>query len=301
LVVRDGFDSMQFWSDVRAFDCQMGLAINVASLLWDQPRRLEDSDNPLKVLAVTPLIREYRDFEERFDVRVTSIYGMTEIGPALTSGRPSNHRVSGTPTPGYRCRLVDADGQDVAPGAVGELMVRHDRANHLMTEYDGLPNATHEARRTGWFRTGDRFADNGGELCFVDRAKDSIRHHGQNVSSFEVEDEVRSHPAVLECACVGHPVPAAGEAEVADEDIRLFVVLHEGCTIDPDDLYLYMVERLARFMIPRYIEIIGVMPLNASGRTLKPELRSRPISPGTWDRRAAYPDPRRLALKLPSR
>jgi crotonobetaine/carnitine-CoA ligase len=284
LVVRRTFDPESFWEDIREYDCVLTLLISVGSAVWSRPREPSDAINPLELVAMTPLIPEFREFADRFDVAISSIYGMTEIGPALTVKNPNNHRVAGRPTPGYDCQIVDEADVPVPDGTVGELVVRHAHRTHLMSRYEGQREVTEHAWRNGWFHTGDRFVLHGEDFQFVDRLTDSIRHHGRNISSFEVESEVRAHPAVLACACIGHPAGPSAE-ESLDQDVRVFVVPKAGQRLSWPELVEFLAPRMPRYSLPRYFEEVAELPMNASGRVTKAPLRGRDLSARTWDRK----------------
>jgi carnitine-CoA ligase len=283
LVVRDRFSLKSYWSDIRDYDCQLTVALNVGQLLWDSESRPDDRDNPLHTMIMVPLIPQFRAFGDRFSVRVATLYGMTEIGPALHSQAPTAPGVVGRPSSGYEVRLVDADGTDVTPGAAGELIVRHvDGA--IASGYAHLPVETENAWRDGWFHTGDRFVDAGDELRFVDRLTDSIRHRGRNISPSQIEMEVRLHPAIAECACVGCASREHSRYGESDQDLRLFLVVKQGFAFTVDELIDYLRPRLPPYMLPRYYDMLAEMPTGVSGRIIKSELAKRPLGAGTVER-----------------
>jgi len=135
--------------------------------------------------------------------------------------------------------------------------------------------------RNGWFHTGDAFRqDTEGRFYFVDRIKDAIRRRGENISSFEVEMEVNTHPDVAESAAVAVP------AEGAEDEIKVFVVPVAGRSVDPEDLVRYLIPRMARYMVLDMFELIEELPKTPTLRVKKVELRQR--TPGeVWDRVAA--------------
>jgi carnitine-CoA ligase len=148
-----------------------------------------------------------------------------------------------------------------------------------------MPEATAEAWRDGWFHTGDagRFDDDG-NFYFVDRLKDSLRCRGHNVSSFEVEAEVLQHPEVAECACIGVPSELALDDEaVKDDDIKVFVVTTTGARLSEPQLIEFLRPRMAKFMIPRYVELVDALPRTTTGKIRKTDLRQR-TSGNAWDR-----------------
>jgi crotonobetaine/carnitine-CoA ligase len=212
------------------------------------------------------------------------MYGMTEAFPitVLGVGDDCAPGSAGVPTASWDLRLVDDDDEDVAPGAVGEIVVRP-RSPHVMFEgYFHRPEATVSQLRNLWFHTGDLARrDDDGNLWFVDRKKDSVRRRGENISSFEVEAVVMSHPAVAAAAMIGVPSP------LGEEDVKVCVVPAEGATLRPEDLLDHLVPRLPYFAVPRYVELVEDLPRNATGRVLKYELRKNPLTSTTWDREAA--------------
>jgi crotonobetaine/carnitine-CoA ligase len=124
--------------------------------------------------------------------------------------------------------------------------------------------------------------DEYGNLFFHDRVKDSIRRRGENISSFEVEAEVNSHPAVVESAAVAVKMP--GE----EDELKVFLVVKEGEKLAPEELCEFLGARVARFMVPRFVEIVAELPkTEATLRIKKSELRDRGNSAATWDREAA--------------
>ena len=287
LVLRELFSPTEFWDDIRAFGCTTaGLVGPMAAMLTLAPPSESDRDHPLRSVALGPLPPTLDAFKERFGVRVCTGYGMTEIGAPLTSGWDlPNTRTCGrlkTGWPGYEVRVVDEHVVDVEPGAVGELVVRSSAPWALCAGYHDRAEASAAAWRNGWFHTGDGFTvDGDGWFYFVDRLKDAIRRRGENISSFEVEALVNEHPAVQECAAVGVP------SELGEDEVLVAVVAAPGTTLDPAELIEFLTPRMPRFMIPRYVEVVGALPkTEATMRTRKVELRDRGVTDRTWDREA---------------
>ena len=152
----------------------------------------------------------------------------------------------------------------------------------LNAGYYGMPEATANAWRNGWFHTGDGFKyDEDGNYYFVDRLKDAIRRRGENVSSFEVESFVNQHPKVAESAAVAVP------AEVSEDEIKICVVVRAGEELVPSELIEFLTPRMPRFMIPRYVELVDSLPkTQGTLRTRKVELRAAVLNGDTWDREA---------------
>jgi crotonobetaine/carnitine-CoA ligase len=137
-----------------------------------------------------------------------------------------------------------------------------------MLGYDGDEAATAAALRNAWFHCGDLgYLDDDGYLFFVERRKYVIRRRGENIAPADIEKVVSLHPAVAECAAIGVP------SELGEDDVKLVVQLRPGQTLSPVNLQEYCVANLARFMVPRYIEILEQLPRSAVGKIDKEQLR----------------------------
>jgi crotonobetaine/carnitine-CoA ligase len=285
LVLREAFSPGAFWHDVATYRCQAALLSGpMASMLMAAPPAGGDSATLLESVCMYPLIPEVEAFKARFGVRVVTAYGMTEIGtPALSGWDLVNDRSCGRRRAGYDVRIVDDHDEPLEPGHVGELVVRTTEPWLLCAGYWRMPDKTAEAWRNGWFHTGDAFReDEDGNFYFVDRIKDAIRRRGENISSFEVEACVNAHPAVAESAAVAVP------SELGEDDLKVVVVLCPGEQLDPAALIQWIIPRMPRFMIPRYVEFADEIPkTDATLRTQKMKLRVNPINPNTWDREKA--------------
>ncbi|MDA8333948.1 MAG: AMP-binding protein [Peptococcaceae bacterium] len=179
-------------------------------------------------------------------------------------------------------RLLDAREEsldrEAKYGEVGEIVTRAGNPDAYMLGYYKEPAKTAEAMRNGWFHTGDRgYVDEDGFFYFVDRIKDCIHRRGENISSFLIEKAVNSHFQVMESAAVGVP------SELGEEDVKIFLVPCPGETILPEGIIDWCVQRMAYFMVPRYIEVMGKVPKIETGRVQKFILRSLP-NDKAWDR-----------------
>jgi len=138
------------------------------------------------------------------------------------------------------------------------------------------------AWRGGWFHTGDRVVrDALGYFRFIDRLKDSIRRRGENISSFEVEQVLLSHPEVANAAV--YPV----RSQLAEDEVMAAIVRRPGSALAEDALTQFCAPRLAYFAVPRFIEFVDELPTTESGKVQKYQLRDRGVTPRTWDREAA--------------
>src|SRR5579883_3468991 len=194
-------------------------------------------------------------------------YGMTEIGMAL-SNPIQGERVPGsvgTPLPGVEVQLVGESGKLVAPGTPGEIEVR---GPSVFAEYWGKPDATREAFRDGWFRTGDTAVVEGGVYRILGRTSiDILKTGGHKVSALEIEEVLREHPAVAECAVVGVPDVEWGER------VATAIVLRDGCALDLPSLRTWAKQRLAAHKVPSRLLVVDALPRNAMGKVTKPAVR----------------------------
>lgn len=285
-VLRESFSLSKFWSEIRRYGCTHTMLLVVSGLLMGQPELPSDRDNPLARVGQFPLIPAYREFERRFDVRVSHSYGLSEAGWITAVADPKNYRTSGRPLPGWHIRVVNEIDEEVPIGVTGEIVIRHDRPWRMTKGYLGMPQATADSWRNGWFHTGDagKF-DEDGDLYFVDRMKDSLRHRGHNVSSIEVEIAVLRHPDVAECACIGVSSDLADPDNiVSDQDIKIFVVPRVDAELTTEVLHEFLAEDMPRFMLPRYVKFVSELPRTPTNKVRKAELRA--LSAGDdhgWD------------------
>lgn len=193
-------------------------------------------------------------------------YGMTEMGMAL-SNPYRGQRIPGSvgkPLPGVEVRLVDESGDEVVPGTPGEIEVR---GANVFAEYWGKPEATRDAFRDGWFRTGDMAVVENDVYCILGRTSiDILKTGGHKVSALEVEEILRDHPAIAECAVVGVLDPEWGERVAAA------LVLTNGAELGLDELRVWAKERLAAHKVPSRVITLTALPRNAMGKVTKPAI-----------------------------
>src|SRR5262249_10703796 len=188
----------------------------------------------------------------------------------------------GRVTAGFDARVADANDRDVADGEPGELLVRSHETLAFATGYFGMPEASAEAWRVGWFHTGDRVVrDALGYFRFMDRLKDSIRRRGENISSFEVEQVLLSHPDVANAAV--YPVCS----QLAEDEVMAAIVRRPGSRLSEIALTEFCAPRLAYFAVPRFIEFTDELPTTENGKVQKYKLRDRGVTGRTWDRETA--------------
>ena len=191
---------------------------------------------------------------------------MNEIGMALSNPLAGERRPGcvGAPLPGVEVRLVDENGAEVADETPGEVEVR---GPSVFVEYWQRPDETSAAFRDGWFRTGDVGVCERGSYRLLGRTSvDIIKTGGFKVSALEIEEVLRTHPAILECAVVG-----VSDAEWG-ERVSAAVELRPGTGLSLGDLQNWANERLAPYKIPRALKSVGALPRNAMGKVTKPEV-----------------------------
>ena len=202
-------------------------------------------------------------------------YGMTEIGMGLSNPLHGKRMPGcvGSPLPGIDARLVDETGIPAPPGTPGEIEIR---GGTVFSEYWRRPEDTAKAFRDGWFLTGDiAVKENEVYRILGRRSVDIIKTGGYKVSALEVEETLRTHPDIRECAVVGAPDPVWGERVCAA------LVLREGATLDVDSLRQWGKERLAPYKVPADAVALEELPRNAMGKVSKPALKDlwKPATP----------------------
>jgi len=279
------FSASRFWDEARRYGATTFNALGaMIPILMKQPERPNDVDNPvnLVVSAACPA-NVWEAFEKRFGVKIFEFYGAVDGGGFLTFNLGNAPVGSiGQPMPGTVYKVADANGNEVAVGEPGELCFKIEDEKAQTVEYFKNEKASSSKVRDGWLHTGDVvYRDEEGNLYFVDRLTDSMRRRGENVSSFEVEREVNAHPAVLESAAFGV------KSDLGEDDIMVVVVRKPGMDVAPEELIKFLEARLAKFMIPRYLDFRGSIPKTETHRVQKSDLKREGVTPTTWDRERA--------------
>lgn len=207
-------------------------------------------------------------FEKTFNVKILEGYGLSETSPVATFNQLGLERKVGSiglPVFGTEIRIVDDQDQDVPVNEPGEILIR---GHNVMKGYYKKPEATAEALRGGWFHTGDiARRDEDGYIFIMDRVKDMILRGGFNVYPREVEEFMLTHPAVSMAAVIGVPHESLGE------DVKAFVIRKPGAEISEEELVAWCKENMASYKYPRTIEFRDQLPMTATGKILKRELR----------------------------
>jgi crotonobetaine/carnitine-CoA ligase len=278
------FRAATFMATAREVGATVIYAVGtIGMLLLAQPPGPGDADpGKLRVALLPPMPpASQRAFEERFNVPVVAdSYGQTEvlvIGMSSVDG-PRKPGSAGRPAPHVEVAVVDDDDDILPTGQVGEIVVRPRVGDTFFSGYWDEPAATLAAWRNLWHHTGDLGRqDQDGTLWILDRKKDAVRRRGENVSSVELENAIRMHPLVKEVAV--HAVPS----DIGDDDIKACIVLQPESTLEPEELFAYFKRTLPYFAVPRYVEFLPALPVNAVGRVTKVTLRERGLTTTTLD------------------
>jgi crotonobetaine/carnitine-CoA ligase len=284
-VLRERFSASRFFDEIREYEASIFNYIGgMLTILMKQPESEKDSDNSARATFGGGAPREiWSAFEKRFGVTIIEGYGLTESGGVCLCNPPDNIKLGsiGKPTRFCDVAVFDENNREVPTGQSGEIVVKEKIRHSMFLSYYKQKDKTDEAWDGGWFHTGDRgYTDEDGYFYFVDRIKDCIRRRGENISSFEVEKIINSHPKILESAAVAVP------SELGEDDVKIYVILRENEMLEPEELIAYCEERMAYFMIPRYVEFLREFPKTPTERTQKFQLRKRGIG-NAWDREKA--------------
>ena len=289
IVVSRRFSASGFWDEVRRYGATQFNSLGaMTNFIWSQPPDPRDREHAVRQVMVVPTPQHfYHAFEKRFGVAFTSVYALTDCGIVAARGPddPADKWASG----GKACehveiRIADDDDFELPRGQAGEILVRAATPWIHAQGYYGMPDATASTWRNLWHHTGDRgYLDDDGYIYFVDRKKDAIRRRGENISSFEVEQIVLGHPAVLDVAAF----PVASEH--SEEEVMVTVVLRAGRALSEAELIAHCNENMAYFMVPRFVEFASELPKTMTEKVEKYKLRAAAEQRlGTvWDREKA--------------
>ena len=214
-------------------------------------------------------VEVFHQVQRKFDFILLEGYGLSETSPVATFNYIDGDRIPGSigqPLQGVEVGIMDNEGSLLEPEEVGEVVIR---GHNIMKGYYRRPEATAEAMRGGWFHSGDiGKRDARGNFYIVDRLKDMIIRGGYNVYPREIEEVLMQHDAIAMVAVVGI------SHETHGEEVMAIVVPKTGVEIDVDDLKSWSKERLADYKYPRVIEIREQLPMTATGKILKKELKA---------------------------
>ena len=285
VAMAERFSASRFWDDVRTYGATFTLFLGaMIPILHKQPPQHSDASNPLRIaLSAAAPKTIWDEFERRFTVKIVELYSQTEGGFMINTDARAEDKVGSMGKPGatFDMKVVDDNDRELPAGEVGELIYKP-AGGASLTEYYKNPQATAEKTRGGWIRSGDlAYKDEDGYFFFVDRKSDFMRRRGENISSFEVEKIINSHPNVLESAAYAIP------SELGEDDVMIAIVLQPGAQPAPEEIMQHCEAHMAYFTIPRYVRIVEAFPKTGTERTMKYQLKADGVTPDTWDREAA--------------
>ena len=283
VTIAERFSASRFMENAAACGATVANVGPLANLLAKQPPADTDHNHALRMILCNPPPVDIEGFEKRFGVSVVwQGYGMTEgyFNPRIFSVGKKPGTCIGRPSSLFDVEIVDDHDISLPHDAksVGEIVVRPRLPAIMFSRYHRNPEATAEAFRNLWFHTGDLGTmDADGFMFLKGRKKDSIRRRGENISAAEVESEALAHPLVMRAAAYGVP------SDLGEDDVKLDLVLVDGAKLDPSDLIEFLRQRLAPFMVPRYLQFRASMPMTASEKIEKYRLRAEGIAAVDFD------------------
>jgi long-chain acyl-CoA synthetase len=246
-----------------------GVPTMYGALLHHPDRETVDASS-LRVCAsggASMPVEVMRGFEQAFGCKVLEGYGLSETSPVASFNHPDRERKAGsigTPIAGVEMKVVDGDGEQVATGEVGEIVIK---GHNVMKGYWRNDDATAASIKDGWFSTGDMAkVDDDGYFFIVDRKKDLIIRGGYNVYPREVEEVLYEHPAVREAAVVGIPHDEWGE------EVGAAVAIKDGESVSAEELQEFVKGQVAGYKYPRRIWFVDELPKGPTGKILKREI-----------------------------
>jgi len=289
IVLARRFSASAFWDDIRRHGVTQFNSLGaMTNFLWSQPPSPADRDHKVRQVMVVPTPKQiYHAFEERFGITFTSVYALTDQGMVTVRGPsdpPQKWESGGKAAPYCEMRIVDDDDFELPRGTPGEIIVRAKEPWIFAQGYYNMPEATSRTLRNLWFHTGDRgYMDDDGYIFFVDRKKDAIRRRGENISSFEVEQMILKHPAVLDAAAF----PLASEH--TEDEVMVSIVLRNGARLTEAELIGHCVDNMAYYMVPRYVEFVAELPKTMTEKVEKYKLKQAAEARlgQIWDREKA--------------
>ena len=293
VVLSKRFSASRHWDMCRKYNVTIFNTLGaMPQFLLKQPERPNDGENNVRVVVSAACPKEMIEpFEERYNVSVKEFYGAVDgggylLGPFFEKG-PIPVGTMGKPLPGTFADIIDEAGNLLGPDEVGELVFLVDKKelDQRKVAYYKDEDSSRKKIREGkdgqlWFHTEDLASkDKDGWFYFVDRKKDAIRRRGENISPWSIECVINQHEKVLESAAY-----AVKSSEYAEDEVMVSVALKPGENITPEELLDYCQDKMAYFMIPKYIDFIDELPKSEVHRTLKQVLKERGVTKTTFDR-----------------
>lgn len=267
------FSRSRFFEQIRDAGASITLLFPslFVAIFDDFTRTRQEAPPSLRAVVAGHIPRGLQEpFAKALEVGIYNVYGMTEAEP-MALPRPGEQPPVGScgrVSPDFEIAVLDDDDHMVPAGELGELAFRPRMPDMLTRGYEGDAEATLVSRRNLWFHTGDiGRVDEDGFVFVLDRKHNVLRVNGENVSAWEVEQVVRQHVGVADCVVLG--IPNA----IGEHDVKLVATLSDPGLSEPD-LHDWVGARVAKFMVPRYIELRAELPYTDTGKVKTGELNS---------------------------
>jgi len=276
LIILTRFDPVEVLQNMEKYKATV--FGGVPTMYWALLNNVEESNVNIEVISKNLRIcaaggsslplEVLKNFEECFKVPILEGYGLSETSPGVTFNHLGRERKPGSvgqPVWGVEVKVLDDKGKEVKAKDTGEIVVR---GHAVMKGYFNNPKVTKDTIKNGWFHTGDiGYFDDDGYLYIVDRLKDMIIRGGYNVYPRELEEVLIQHTDISMVAVIGVPHDEWGE------EIKACVVLKEDASCTEEDIKNFAKSKIAAYKYPRIIQFYESLPLNATGKILKTELR----------------------------
>jgi crotonobetaine/carnitine-CoA ligase len=281
------FSKSRLWDVCRKYGCtSFSLVGGMATAIYSEPPREDDADNPVRMVVSGGMPAAiWEAFERRFGVQIFEFYGASDgggmaykpvgVGPVGSFGKPMS---------GLDMRVLDEDGEECAPGVLGEICCRPEGGGEASVEYFGNSESSRKKIRDGWNRSGDMgHRDAEGWLYFDYRIGGGIRHNGDFVNPGFVEKVIAEDPQVTDVFVYG--VSAASGAP-GEKDVVAAIALREPEAFDPEALFARCRKGLEPNFVPSHLQVVDRIPKTASEKPQERFLRDRfaPQAPGVYDR-----------------
>ena len=297
VVLSKRFSASRHWDICRKYNITIFNTLGaMPQFLLKQPERPnDDGENNVRIVISAACPKEMIEpFEKRYNVSVKEFYGAVDgggylLGPFFEKG-PVPTGTMGKPLPGTFADIMDEAGNLLGSDEVGELVFLVDKKEldqRKVTYYKDKESTEKKIREAKdgqlWFHTDDLASkDRDGWFYFVDRKKDAIRRRGENISPWSIERVINQHEKVLESAAY-----AIKSSEYAEDEVMVSVALKPGEKMTPEELLDYCQDKMAYFMIPKYIDFVDELPKSEVHRTLKQILKEKGVTESTYDREEA--------------
>jgi carnitine-CoA ligase len=281
IILQKKFSSSTFWDDVQRYQPTISSFVaTVIKMLLQNKDHPNEKDHTLKKAGYGLFVtyNELEEFESRFGIRLFQWFGLTEsittsIVTPIYDKRIKDDKTGivpiGKAALGHEVKIVDDNGAELGPNQIGEIIIK---SPSLMKGYYKNPEATNETLKNGWLYTGDNgYYQESGYIWFVDRNKDMIKRAGENISSIEVENVIRDHPSVEDCAVISVP------DHLREESVAAFIKIIKDKTLSEEELKSHCEERLSYFKVPQIFKFVDNFPRTSIGKIQKNQLRNELI------------------------